>query len=499
MRTLSLMLVWSCLLLAAGCNRQSTAVPDSPSNGGEQPQAQQPEALRPKLDPRRLTHLVTKAAVLAVYDPPSRSYVNVSLPAGTKVGVAQNLGSVAYVTTQDGQSGELPANILWEVWRLDLPDDVAAVSAANNQFACNLYGELRGGEGNLFFSPLSIHAALAMTWAGASGPNEAEMAKTLRFSLPQERVHAAYGQLQQGLKHDEQLSGFSLSVANRLWGQQNYRFVPAFLDTTRTHYGAELGAVDFGQPDQAAATINAWVQKQTRDKIKDLISPEAIDPHYMRLILTNAVYFQAEWTEPFKVERTKSGPFHLLSGETIEVPLMSKWEHFRFLRCDGFKLLELPYGQGQLSMLVLLPDANDGLAALEVQLTAENISRWHAEMRRELVEVAVPRFTLESRFSLKATLKQLGIVRALERQDDNFLGITKETPQWLTEVLHKEYVDVNEQGTEAAAATAVMAAMGGVPPPPPKFIADHPFVFLIRDNLSGAILFFGRVVDPREA
>jgi len=456
----------------------------------------QPTMEAPRLDPRRLTHVLTTGSELVSYGPGNGNIKRTSLPAGTKVGVAFPSGSEAHVTTEDGQLGTLPAADLREVWRVQQSADVPAVSRANNQFACDLYGQLRDVDGNLFFSPLSIHTALAMTLAGATGQNEAEMAKALRFSLPQDKLHAAYGELQRGLTHDEQMSGFTLVVANRLWGQQDYRFQPKFLATTRSHYRAELAPVDFHQREQAAASINAWVQEQTRGKIKDLVSPDVIDP-LTRLILTNAVYFKADWTEPFDIASTKPGPFRLLSGESIEVPLMRKWDTFRFRQADGFQALEMPYGQGQLSMLLLLPDAHDGLAALEAELTAENLDRWQREMLPEHLEVALPRFKIESSFSLKETLAKLGMVRAFKPQDDNFLGITEETPQWLSDVVHKAYVDVNEQGTEAAAATAVGVAAGGAPREPPRFIADHPFLFLIRDRLSGAILLCGRVADPR--
>jgi serpin B len=449
----------------------------------------------PPLDPRRLTHVLTRDAELVSYNLEDGSTTRSIVQAGTRVGVANQWRSEVDVTTDDGRMGTMPSAALREVWRVELPADVAAVSQANNRFACDLYGELRAGDGNLFFSPLSISTALAMTYAGATGQNEAEMAAALHLSLPQDKLHASYGDLQQGLRRDEQISGFSLVVANRLWGQQEYRFKPDFLDTTRTHYGAELTAVDFRQPEQSATAINAWVEQQTRNKIKNLVSPAAIEP-LTRLILTNAVYFKADWTEPFQVELTKPGAFHLLSGDTIEVPLMHKWDEFRFRHADGFRALEMPYGQGQLSMLLLLPDAADGLAAFEAQLTADNVDRWLREMQPDNVEVALPRFKIESSFSLKDTLARLGMVRAFEPHSDNFLGITEETPQWLIDVVHKAYVDVNEQGTEAAAATAVMMA-GGLPLEPPQFIAERPFVFLIRDRWSGAILLCGRVVDPR--
>ena len=486
-----------CIVALVGCGGKPPDVISHPP--GSPPSVVRMESDSPKarLDPRRLTHVLTTSGELVSHQWGTSTVERTPLRAGTKVGIALQGGSEAHVTTQDGASGTLPAAILREVWRVEQSADVAAVSQANNQFACDLYRQLRGGEGNLFFSPLSIHAALTMTSAGASGQNEAEMARTLHLTLSQEKLHAAYAQLQQGLEHDERVSGFSLVVANRLWGKQGYRFQRPFLATTRTHYRAELVSVDFQRPEESAATINAWVEQQTHGKIKGLVSPAVIEP-LTRLILTNAVYFQADWTEPFKLERTRPGPFYLPSGKTTEVPLMRKWDGFPYRHAEGFKVLEMPYGQGQLAMLLLLPDEHDGLASLEEQLTAENLARWRSEMRKEeSLEVVLPRFTIESSFSLKDALVMLGMRRAFDPHPDNFLGITDETPQWLAAVLHKAYVDVNEQGTEAAAATAVVAMAGSAAHEPPKFIADHPFVFLIRDALSGAILFCGRVVDPR--
>jgi serine protease inhibitor len=507
-RTLSWIVV-GLLLCLPGCSRQSSNTPAPKRSAAtsavdsRQPQPDdlaagpiEPEIV-PKPPPVRLTHVLVESATLQGYDAATRKDYFLNLPAQTKVAVNYLGGGTSYVTTEQGYVGQVATSRLREVWRVPLPFDAFAIARANNQFGCDLYGQLRGTEGNFFFSPLSIHIALAMTWAGASGPNEADMARTLHLSLPQPHLHGAYDVLQRALVHDEQVSGYSLSVANRLWGQASYQFVPEFLETTRRHYGAGLLPVDFARPAEAAATINAWIEKETRDKIKNLVPPESIDPEYTRLMLTNAVYFKADWTEPFEEQLTRLGSFHLLSGESIEVPLMHKTESFHFRHADGFKLLEMPYGQQQISMLLLLPDANDGLAALEAQLTEENLRAWPADLRRESVEVTLPRFKLESSFSLKENLSKLGMARAFEQHPDNFLGITTETPQWLSDVLHKAYVDVNEKGTEAAAATAVLAAAGGIPPPPPQFIADHPFVFLIRDNLSGAILFFGRVVDPR--
>lgn len=377
--------------------------------------------------------------------------------------------------------------------------DVRAVVEGNNRFALDLYGRLRSGRpGNLFFSPGSLSTALAMTYAGARGQTAEQMAEVLHFRLPQEKLHPAFTALQETWDAQGEKAGYKLSVANRLWGQEGFDFRPAFLVTSREHYGAELAQVDFArQPEPALRRINAWVEERTQGKIRDLIPPGVLDA-MTRLVLTNAVYFKGVWAEQFQKSATKGAPFHVSARRQADVPLMSQQDEFRYWAGDGVKVLELPYGEGDLAMLALLPDEIEGLPALEAGLTVENLSRWLTGLRKQKVRVSLPRFTLSSSFQLDDVLGAMGMARAFTPGEADLSGMSSQEELFLSAVVHKAFVDVNEEGTEAAAATgiAVGATSFVVPQEPAVFRADHPFVFLIRDNRSGSILFLGRLVNP---
>ncbi len=377
--------------------------------------------------------------------------------------------------------------------------DARTVIDANNQFALDLYTRLRADQpGNLFFAPCSISTALAMTYGGARGDTEAQMAKVLHFTLPQEVIHSTFASLHQALNSSGGKRGYRLHEANRLWGQQGVGFLPGFLSLTRARYGAELGQVDFtGQREQARQTINSWIAKQTEDKIHDLIPEGSLD-ETTRLVLANAVYFKGDWTEPFDVKVTRDAPFHCTAQQEIQVPLMFRKSVYRCAAREGLKILELTYGKGDLSMLVLLPDAIEGLADLEAKLTADNLNRWLMEMQKHEVEVYFPRFKLDSRFDLGDILKSMGMTLAFTPTQADFSGMDGKRDLFISAVIHKAFVDINEEGTEAAAATGVEAKKEAPPIGfPVIFRIDHPFVFLIRDNAVGSILFLGRVVNPR--
>jgi serpin B len=369
---------------------------------------------------------------------------------------------------------------------------------AGNHFAFDLYERLRSADANLFFSPASISMALAMTYAGAAENTEAEMAKTLHLHMPKAQVNDEMKALLAAWKAAEKKQGFRLDVANRLWGQESYKFLADFLRVTRDDYGAELARVDFNQPDAARDAINKWVEDNTQEKIKNLI-PSAGTIRGARLVLTNAVYFKGEWHEPFDKNRTKDQDFHVSTAQKIQTPLMMQKHRFRYAAVDGLQLLELPYGTGGLSMVVLLPKKMDGLAELEQKLTAANLQTWLADAGSQEVIVFLPKFRTTAQFQLADTLKAMGMPSAFDANTADFSGMTGEKNLFISAVLHKAFVDVNEEGTEAAAATGVvmmpMAARVN-PEPPPIFRADHPFVFLIRDNRTGAILFLGRIIDP---
>jgi serpin B len=378
--------------------------------------------------------------------------------------------------------------------------EVAGVVENSNQFAFDLYSQLRADHGNLFFSPASISTALAMTLAGASGDTSAQMAKTLHFQMPREQLDQAMRGLLASWKSNEKKQGFRLSVANRLWAQTGDRFLPAFLAVTRSDYGAELARLDFAtQAEHARQTINKWVEDQTEGKITDLIL-SAAQLSAARLVLTNAVYFKGDWSDPFKKNLTKDEDFRLASQQKIKAPLMHTRHRFRYATADGLQILELPYGDGSLSLIVLLPEKQDGLPDLDAKLTFANWQLWTNGLVSQEVIVYLPRFKTTSQFELNQMLQSMGMTSAFSPRSADFSGMTGSRDLYISAVLHKAYVDVNEEGTAAAAATGIVMRPTAVrmprPSEPPVFRADHPFLFVIRDNRNGAILFLGRLADP---
>lgn len=381
-----------------------------------------------------------------------------------------------------------------------LPDNLAAdasrVVAANNRFAFDLFAQLRATDGNLFLSPYSISTALQMTAAGARGGTAVEMARVLQLELPLDWAHPASGALVQSLDRGIALGGYRLSVANRLWGQSGYDFLEPFLATTRDHYGAELEPVDFRmEPESARSTINSWVEEKTENRIVELL-PQGVVTADTRLVLTNAIYFKGDWARMFERDRTRPAPFHVSPSQDVEVMMMSQDASFRFAHVGATQVLEMPYVGNDLSMLVLLPESADGLPALEDALSIANLDLWTAALDTSRLIVSVPRFRVESAFSLSQTLKTMGMPSAFDLVTADFSGINGRRDLSISAVVHKGFVEVNEEGTEAAAATGVVI---GVVSAPPSFTAEHPFLFLIRDNVTGSVLFLGRVVDPTAA
>jgi serpin B len=373
--------------------------------------------------------------------------------------------------------------------------EAKAVSSANTAFALDLYAKLRDQPGNLFCSPYSISAALAMTSAGARGETLAEMNKVLH--LPADgSAHAGFAALRSALNADLG-KGVELTVANALWGQQGFPFRKEFLALTKKDYGAGLRTVDFAHPEQARQTINRWVEEQTKDRIKDLLPAGSLDAS-ARLVLTNAIYFKGTWAKQFPKAATRDEPFRLGGGRTAPVPLMRVGGSFPYFADDAVQAVSLQYAGGHLSLVVLLPKAADGLADLERSLTAEKLNGWLAGLRRKEGDVLLPRYKVTSAFDLGATLQGMGMKLAFGPAAD-FSGMTPSGEQLLiSKVVHKAFVDVNEEGSEAAAATGVAVTLAAAPVPSERFTfrADHPFVFLIRDDRTGSVLFLGRYAGP---
>ena len=377
-----------------------------------------------------------------------------------------------------------------------------AVVEANNRFAFDLYKRLREKAGsqahdNLLFSPCGISTALAMVYTGARGQTAEEMAKTLHFTMPQAEVAPAFQSLLATFPEANQ-RGCILSAANRLWGQKGYGFKDSFLAITRERFGTDLAEVDFVRPETVCRAINGWADEKTAGMIKRIVGPDTINDR-LRFVLTNAVYFKGEWADKFEKGLTHAGPFQV-GDEKIEVPMMLQVTSCRHGRADNIQILEKPYRGGALAMMILLPGKEPGaLTALEGLLSAEKVKQWSgSSLTKQTVEVLLPKFRLESDFALHNLLPSMGMSKVFQAGQADLSGIhAGGEPLWLGPVLHRAVVDVDEKGTRAAAVTLGGGTFGGpVVPDGRIFCADHPFIFLIRDTRTGAILFLGRLMKP---
>jgi serpin B len=384
--------------------------------------------------------------------------------------------------------------------------EAAPVVSGNTAFACDLYARLQADPGNLFLSPYSISACLGMTRAGAAGGTAAQMDEVFHFpsSGLGEGFRALDAALQAPLVRDgygrdaKEIPAYEIAVANRLFGQQGYAFKPAFLAQMKTSYGAGLEQLDIrSDPDAARSRINGWVEEQTRDKIKDLL-PAGTPAPDTRLVLVNAIYFKSSWQEAFRERNTQDGKFRKADGTDVDVRLMRRTGRFRYYGDDELQVLEMPYRNEAMSMLVVLPRQRDGLSAVEAKLSPAQLQAWLQGMQGAKVAVQFPKYEYTSSFDLTKTLADLGMENAFSPTEADFSGMTGEEPLFIGLVVHKAFVAVDEAGTEAAAATAVAMRAGSAPRPeePVAFTADRPFLFLIRHHATGAILFLGRVVDP---
>lgn len=386
--------------------------------------------------------------------------------------------------------------------------EVEQLVRGNNEFAFGLYDRLAASGGNLFYSPYSISVALAMTYAGASGETERQMMEALRFQLPGETLHRAFNSLAAEIesrgseRSGDQAGRFQLSIANAVWGQRDHGFREEFLDELARHYGAGVRPADFrANPEESRTTINDWVAERTADRIRDLLPPGIVTA-LTRMVLTNAIYFNAAWAYPFDPGRTSPGDFHLLDGGVRQVPMMRVTEEFGYASGDGYQAVELPYYGGELAMTLLLPDAGR-FQEFEGRVDAALAERILDDIAIRNVDLAMPRFEFESQFQLSEALKALGMPNAFNPGAAEFAGMDGKSCAagddaclFIGAVVHKAFVAVDEEGTEAAAATAVLMQVESAPPPPVSVTADRPFLFLISDRATGAILFIGKVQQP---
>jgi serpin B len=381
----------------------------------------------------------------------------------------------------------------------DEGDEMKRLADGNNTFAFDLYGQLSGEEGNLFFSPYSISTALAMTYAGARGETEQQMAAVLHFTLEQESLHPAFSSLTDHFQGIQKKGEVALNIANALWIQEDFELLKPFLKITEKYYGASPFQVNFKEAyERVRIEINGWVEKQTKDKIKDLLPPGILS-ELTRLVLTNAIYFKGNWALQFEKELTQDEPFWMTPDKEIMTSMMHQKASFNYGETDTLQILEMPYAGEDLSMIILLSKEKNGLPDFERRLNIENMMTWTSQASYQEVDVYVPKFKITSQFTLSATLQAMGMTDAFSGNAD-FSGMEPSKQLSITEVIHKAFVEVNEEGTEAAAATGVVVELTSVrePQPVPVFKADHPFVFFIRDNHSKSMLFLGRVVNPSE-
>jgi len=376
----------------------------------------------------------------------------------------------------------------------------------NTAFAIDFYGQLKTAPGNVFFSPFSISTCLGMAYAGARGDTEKQMARVLHFAAQQSQFHAAFNELQRGLNNDAAQTQIQLNIANALWTQQGHPFLPDFLKLTSQNYQASIRQVDFTTAAESArAEINQWVEQQTHNRIIDILPPDGLS-NLSRLVLVNAIYFKGSWARQFLAAETSKMPFFLSSTKKSEVPMMHHFDQVNYAATTNFQAVELPYRGNALSMLIFLPRHVAGCSQLENWLTPIFIQQWLSRMKMQEVEIFLPKFKMEFTSELRGTLERMGMTDAfasgppLAGPSADFSGIDGTKSLSISKVFHKAWVEVSEEGTEAAAATATALAepvgIGQEPPRPPVFRADHPFLFFIRDRRSGSLLFLGRLADP---
>ena len=373
-----------------------------------------------------------------------------------------------------------------------------SVVTANTKFGFNLFDEIRKTEQgkNIFISPLSISTALAMTLNGASGETEQAMTNTLQLQgLGSESINTGYAGLRQILLTSD--PKVTLTIANSLWARQGFSFKPDFLQRNTQFFGAEISTLDFDAPS-ASQTINQWVDTNTDGKIQNIID-DKIDASTV-LFLINAIYFKGTWQREFNPSRTREGPFHLANGDKKQIPMMRQQRWYPYYRGENFQAISLAYGDGQMSMYIFLPDPESDLNIFLENLNAEGWENWMPQFQERDVSLVMPKFKLEYGKTLNDTLKALGMDIAF---DANLADFSRMAPLeilgenlYIGEVLHKTFVEVNEEGTEAAAATSVEVGVKSVPPPPIFFSVDRPFFFAIRDNKTKTVLFMGVVVEP---
>src|SRR6266508_1702510 len=378
-------------------------------------------------------------------------------------------------------------------------DDLHTLVDGNNTFALDLYQSLPR-DGNLVYSPFSISLALAMTRAGARGETESQMANTLHFDLTQDRLHPAFNALDLALEEstkpqDKDQEPLQLNIANAVWAEQTFSFNQEFLDTIARNYGAGINLADFiNNYEPTRKEINSWVSEKTNEKIKDLLSEGSLNSD-TRMVLVNAIYFKADWLDQFDKDSTSDVPFHLLDGTTVDVPMMHQGMIIPYLKGDGYQAVELAYAGNTAAMDIIVPDEGN-FEVFDSALNIGSLNEIFGSMQPSSVQFGLPKFTFTSDFGLLGQLESMGMKDAFDPSLADFSGMTGDKDLFISNVVHKAFIAVDEDGTEAAAATGVIMGVTSAPAFEINLVVDRPFIYVIRDLQNGQILFMGRVMNP---
>lgn len=370
----------------------------------------------------------------------------------------------------------------------------ADVIDGNNQFAFDFYSRVAANDdGNIFYSSWSISTALALVYEGARGKTAEEIQSVFGFPVEDDTRRSSFAGIQQDLNNNQ--GNYTLTAANALWVKEGYELADDYVSVARQSYGSEVTNVDFPS-EESRLQINGWVESRTNEKIRDLIPPGMLND-LTRLVITNAIYFKGSWVTQFDEKDTVDEDFRIDADNTVKVPMMKLDEaYFKYSETDSLKIIELPYHGEKVSMLILLPKNETGMQALEESLTLDNLSTWKSSLSNQTVTVHIPKFKLETMYTLNEMLQEMGMPAAFSPDAADLSGINGMRGLYIQAALHKAFVEVNEEGTEAAAATAIGIGVTSLPLQPPLFRADHPFIFIIQDSETGNILFMGKVTNP---
>jgi serpin B len=403
-----------------------------------------------------------------------------------------------YQPSDDGSSTNVPAKLANE--KDATADSVASLVESLNNFSFEFYDLIKQGKSdNVFISPYSIFVAVSMAYEGASENTYTEMKNVLNIPQNDSAIEASFGKIYNLLNQNQ--DGYEINTANAFWANEEYEFLDEYLNLLEDYYMAEANNLDFSKNVEAANTINAWVEEQTKGKIKDLIQSSSLS-ELTKLVLTNAIYFKGDWQTQFNKDDTYEEDFNLSSGDEVKVDMMKftgEDARFNYTETQDLQILELPYSGNDLSMLILLPKVNDIDSINKSIINSDNLDTWRNSLSEQMIDIYIPKFEFETKYNLKDYLETMGIKDAFIPGVADFSGMDGTLNLFINEVVHKAYVKVDEEGTEAAAATGVVMGITSINPGDvEEFKADHPFIFLIQHKETGAVLFMGTVLDPTE-